>query len=368
MSAIINDQKTKIKFHTKQDNDFLSVVRSRVDRYFKETGKSRHAPSSQKVKVICFLCAWITVYTTLLLQPFSPLYLLLLAGLLGVITGFFGVNLSHDAVHGSFSSNSFINNCLGYTYDMIGMSSLVWRMTHNGGHHTFTNIAGHDPDIDKPFLLRLAPQNKWRWFHRYQQFYIWLLYTLVSVNWIYLSDFLYLYQERKKVTFKNFALFLFFKVVSVFIFLGIPYLVINLPFWQILIGYLFLQGVGGFAVALVFQLAHLVENVEFPLPGEGGVMEHQWGEHEMRTTANFATSSNALNILLGGLNFQIEHHLFPYIAHGHYKTISPIVRQTAKEFNLPYVENPTLISAICSHFRVLKKLGSEPNSLRQPFK
>lgn len=350
----------KIKFLNQQGEDFLTAVRRKVDSYFKKSGHPRCATSGHHFKVLVLFSAWIILYTVILNQLFSAGVLLFLSMALGVVTGILGINISHDAVHGSYSLNPKINKILGYSYDLIGLSSYVWKITHNGGHHTFTNIAGHDPDIDKPFLLRLSPQSPRLSFHFFQNFYIWFLYSLVSLNWIYFSDYVYMFKEIDRAP--RYEIFLFFalKVVNACIFIIFPLTYMTLPWWEIVIGYVALQMAGGFTVALIFQLAHIVENVQFPEPDNEGLVHNQWGVHEMLTTANFGTDSSFLTHALGGLNFQIEHHLFPFIAHSHYKDISPIVRETAEEFNLPYNEHKSMSSAVASHYRLLKKLGRSP--------
>lgn len=348
----------KIRFESTQKDEFLATVRKRVDNYFKENKLSRYATTGIHVKVAAHFIIGIALYLSIIFQLFHPIVLLIMSGFLGVISGFIGINLCHDCLHGSYSPNPKVNRLLGYCYDFVGLSSYIWKMTHNGGHHTYTNITGHDPDIDKPFILRLSPGSKWYPFHRFQQFYIWLLYSFVGINWIYVADYLSVAQEWKKISWSELAIFCFFKIINFIVFLGIPLYVMTLPWWQILLGYLVYQMAGGFAVALIFQLAHLVENVQFPTPDETGVMDNQWGAHEMLTTANFGTNNSILNILVGGLNFQIEHHLMPYISHAHYKNIAPIVKATAREFGLPYNESPTMLEAIKSHYRVIKRLGS----------
>lgn len=351
------DQQKKIKFLNQQGDDFLTAVRQNVDAYFKKKGIPRTATFGHHCKVLGLFASWILVYGIILNQVFAPWPLLFFSMLLGVLTGILGINISHDAAHGSYFSSHKLNKLLGYTYDLIGFSSYVWRITHNGGHHTFTNIAGHDPDIDKPYLLRLTPQSTWHWFHAYQNLYIWVLYSLVSINWVYFSDYAYFFKDIKRVPFHETILFFAFKAINALIFVALPMIYMTLPWWQILIGYASLQMAGGFTVALIFQLAHIVECVHFPELDEDGVIHNQWGVHELLTTANFATQSTFLSHALGGLNFQVEHHLFPHIAHSHYKQISPIVRQTAREFDLPYNECKTMRAAVASHWRLLKKLG-----------
>lgn len=348
----------RIRFLNQHGEDFLAAIRRKVDVYFKETGKARSATFGHHAKVILMVVAWFVLYAAIINEPFSPPILLVLAMALGMLTGILGVNISHDAAHGSYSLNAKTNKILGYSYDLIGLSSYVWRITHNGGHHIFTNIAGHDPDIDKPFLLRLSPQSPRLWFHAFQNWYIWILYALVSINWIFVSDYVYFFKHIRRTPFFEMVLFFFFKGLNLFIFILFPMIYMTLPWWQVLIGYAALQMAGGFTVALIFQLAHIVEKTSFPKPDSAGLVHSPWGAHEMLTTANFGTKNAFLTHVLGGLNFQVEHHLFPHIAHSHYKEISPLVRETAEEFNLPYNESQTMAAAVASHWRLLKKLGA----------
>ena len=351
-------ERQKIKFSHQKGDEFLSTLKLRVDQYFKDNQLTRYATPALHFKSCLFFSLMLFLYLFIIFQVTSNVFvLLILAMVLGVVKGYFGINLSHDAVHGAYSPNSKVNKILGYTYDLIGMSSYVWKLTHNFQHHTYTNIPGHDPDIAKPFFLRLSPQGKHYWFHRFQQIYIWVLYSFVALNWVLITDYVYFFQECKKMSKKDISIFFLFKVINLAVFLFIPLMVMTLPWWQIVIGYLALMLTGGFAVALVFQLAHLVENVGFFEPDDNGSMDTHWGTHEMLTTANFGTNSALLTYICGGLNFQIEHHLMSHISHVHYKNIQPIVKQTAAEFGLPYYENPTLWSAIVSHYKTLKRLG-----------
>ncbi|MBA2727894.1 MAG: acyl-CoA desaturase [Parachlamydiaceae bacterium] len=347
----------KIRFTTGNGEQFLTVVRQRVDQYLNQQGVHRYATWTTHTKVILHIALGLFLYFSIIWQLFSPWILFPMSMLLGMVSGFIGVNLCHDCLHGSYSANPRVNLYLGYTYDFVGLSSLVWKMTHNAGHHIYTNIPGLDPDIDKPFLLRLTPDDKHYWFHRWQSVYIWLLYSLVGINWIFYSDYATIVREINKISRRDLLIFFAFKAINFLIFLAIPMYVMTLPWWQILLGYLGYQVAGGFAVALVFQLAHMVENLEFPAPSKEGTIDRPWGEHEMYTTANFGTKNIFLTYFLGGLNFQIEHHLMPYVSHVHYPSIAPIVKKTAAEFNLPYRESPSMLAAIASHWRLLRELG-----------
>lgn len=353
----------KIRFLRRTDQDFYSVLKQRVENYFLLHHFSKYANAFVHMKSIGLILIACLLYATVFFELFTKPFLLLFAMLLSITKGMIGINISHDALHGAYSHKQSYNRWLGFTYDLIGLSSWVWKITHNYNHHVYTNILGMDHDIDKAILLRLSPKEKHYSFQRFQHWYIFFLYALTGLNWVLYSDYVYFFREAKKhsPSPSEIFLFFFFKAVNLTIFLLLPLIFMSLKWWEILIGYVFMQMVGGFVVALIFQLAHLVEKVQFPEPDEKGEIAQQWAIHEMATTSNFGTNNRFLNLICGGLNFQIEHHLFPNICHIHYKELSKIVRTTAQEFGIAYHENYSMTQAIKSHFKLLKNLGN-PNS------
>lgn len=358
MTTLTNKEKKKVLFKGETKDTFLSEVRRRVDAYFAETGKSKHASFALHMKGLFLFCGFAFFWSCLMFGWFPLIPRPIIWMLFGINQGLLAMNVGHDALHGSYSSSQTVNRWLGYlSYDLVGLSSLVWKFSHNQGHHTYTNIAGHDPDINKPGLLRLSPHDPLYKAHRFQHWYIWLLYSLVGLNWILLSDYQFVLAERKKIPVRELLPFFLFKAINFSLIILLPLFFSPMAWWQVLIGYLCMQFAGGLTVSIIFQLAHVVENVEFPLPNDEGVISANWGTHEMLTTSNFATKSPLVTHLFGGLNFQIEHHLMPKISHAHYFTLSPIVKKTAEEFGLPYHEQPSLTAAIASHARLLKKFG-----------
>ena len=147
------------------------------------------------------------------------------------------------------------------------------------------------------------------------------------------------------------------KFLCYFLFIGLPILTVGLV--PALVGYGVFVAVTGFIISLVFQLAHAVEHADFPLPNDIGQFENEWAIHQVQSTANFATGNRIVTWFCGGLNFQIEHHLFPRISHVHYPALSNIVERECSKFNLPYHSYPTLAEAVVSHVRVMKQLGKK---------
>lgn len=290
--------------------------------------------------------------------------------MLGMVCAFVGFNICHDAIHGSFSADKKINKILSMIFHLIGANPYVWNITHNVVHHTYTNIPGHDEDIEvAPGLIRLCSHEKLRSHQRFQHLYAFPLYGLASLSWVLRKDFKKFFQKnigaRKNVHPKAeyFNLF-FYKLIYHVFFILIPIIFMDILWWQVIIGFVILHLAQGITMGLVFQLAHVVEGTSFPTPNQQGNMEDEWAEHQMRTTANFATNSTLAAFFLGGLNRQIEHHLFPKICHIHYGRISKIVKSTAKEYGIPYNENISFSSALASHYRLLKRMGNPSQNLQ----
>jgi linoleoyl-CoA desaturase len=285
---------------------------------------------------------------------------------LGMFLAFIGFNVTHDAIHGSLSDNPVVNQIFSLVFNVIGANAYVWSITHNVVHHTYTNIPGHDEDIEvAPGLVRLSPTDELKPIHRFQHFYAFALYGLASLSWVFRKDYVKFFKDKighydnsNRPAKEVFNLF-FFKAVYYTVFIVLPLVFLNIAWWQFIIGFVAMHMAEGIVLGLVFQLAHVVEGTAFPLPNDEGNIEDAWAAHQLRTTANFARKNPIVNFLCGGLNLQVEHHLFPKICHIHYVALSEIVKQTAEEFDLPYIENETFGSALVSHYNMLKKFGHD---------
>ena len=355
----------KVKFINVNKSTFFATVRQRVEVYFKEENVSKNANALMWVKTAFYLTGFFSLYLLILSGWFGLGVMVGMALLLGAFAAFIGFNICHDAIHGSFSKNSTVNKSLGYLFYLIGANPYLWNITHNIVHHTYTNIPGHDEDIEvAPGLIRLDESERVNKVQRYQHLYAFWLYGFASLSWVLRKDYVKFFQKQigqhsaKHPKQEYFNLF-FFKFLHYFLFIGVPMLALDMTWWQAAIGFLVMHMAEGAVMGLVFQLAHVVEGIDFPTPNEEGNVEEAWAAHQMRTTANFAPKSAVASFLLGGLNRQIEHHLFPKVCHVHYPEIAVIVKKTAAEFDLPYMESPTLFTAIRSHYRLLRRLGKE---------
>ncbi len=361
--AIAAAAKLRHKFPKfKQRDTFQGYIRARVERYLRTTGKRSDGGLRMVTKSI-IIAAWVigSYLSLLLLGHFWPIAILAAISL-GIAVAAVGFNIQHDAGHRAYTAGRRGNRLVALSLDLMGASSFLWNIKHNKLHHTYTNIDGHDDDIDLGLLARLSPHQRRLWFHRYQHFYLWIGYGLLAIKWQLYDDFRDMARARiggfKFVRPKGMELlgFIAGKVAFATFAFVIPFLICG-PVHAI-IGYLCAMAVCGVVMATVFQLAHVVEPAEYPLPNmDTYEMSDAWAVHQIHTTVDFAPKSRIQTWLFGGLNFQTEHHLFPHISHLHYPRLARIVARACARFDVPYNVHPTLFSAIASHFRQLRRLG-----------
>ena len=270
--------------------------------------------------------------------------------LLYVISGFgmagIGMSVMHDAIHGSYSKNKKINTFLGYSFNLIGGSAVIWKIQHNILHHTYTNIDEADDDLNAPFFLRFSPHAKHYWVHQFQHIYIWFFYSISTISWITSKDFVRLkryknmgFFDKKNEYEKTLAAMITWKLLYYSYALILPMIMLPFSWGMILVAFLCMHFVTGFLVSIIFQIAHIMPSTDFPLPNNNGEMNECWYGHQLATTTNFSPNSRLLYWLIGGLNYQVEHHVLPDVCHVHYKDISKIVATTAEEFGMKYLCN-----------------------------
>jgi linoleoyl-CoA desaturase len=352
---------TPLKLTFPADTEFQRDLKARVDRYFEERGLDKGATPFMWVKVAFWLTAAFAALLSAGLAPVPPLVSLGLWLLAGFCFAGVGFNVAHDGTHGSMSSKKWVNTLCSFAFDGIGVSSDNWRVAHNLLHHTYTNVVGADTDIEPGIWMRFHPYSKHYAAHRFQAIYCWSMYCLTSILWVYHKDFFQAMQPHPRTGAptpkKTWAALFIGKALHISVFLGVPLAFGPQTVGTVIGGYVLLHAFAGFTLAVVFQLAHVVEGVRFMQPTDGR-LPRGWMEHELLTTANFGKSS-LCNFITGGLDHQIEHHLFPTICHVHYRNLSPIVKQCATDHGIPYLHSGTFLQAVRSHARMMWRLGNQ---------
>ncbi|QSB26648.1 acyl-CoA desaturase [Flavobacterium sp. CLA17] len=352
----------------KQDNlKFFRTLNSRVNNYFKENNIQKTGNWKLHLKAIILFAIFLTPYFLILTLNMPFWAQLLLNILMGIGMAGIGMNVMHDGNHGSYSSKSWINKIMGGSIYILAGNVHNWQVQHNVLHHTYTNIHGHDEDLDAGRIIRFTKNAEWHRFHKFQHYYSFFLYGLLTFNWALTTDFKQMKNYlRRKLSYgtpqspaKLWTVLVITKIIYVLIWMALPML-LGVTWWKVVIGFFVMHYTAGLILSIVFQLAHVVEETSNPIPNEEGEMENTWAIHQLYTTANFAPKNKIVNWFTGGLNHQIEHHIFPHISHVHYTKIAEIVKQTAKECNLPYYEFKTMRGAVLAHYKHLKELGMKP--------
>lgn len=355
-----------LKFKNQLDLDFSTLLHKRINGYFKESKTGRYANREMVIKTIFMFALYLTPYLMIMLFPVSSVWIFfLLMAVMGLGKAGIGLSVMHDANHGAYSRKKSINTLLGYSLNVVGANVTNWKIQHNVKHHTYTNIEGHDEDISpKGGVLRLSPHSELRPHHKYQFVYAWFLYGLMTFTWILKKDFFQLVEytrngllQKQQSVAKAWTILVITKVFYLTYMLVLPTLLTPLAFWQVFLGFFLMHYVAGFILAVIFQPAHVIEGNEYPLPDDSGNVENNWSVHQLMTTCNFAQNNRLLSWYVGGLNFQVEHHLFPNVCHVHYRKISKIVKATAEEYGIPYKSYPSFWSAMVYHKKMLYTLG-----------
>lgn len=344
---------------------FYTSLKLSVNKYFAAIEKRKTGNIHLYAKAVILILAAVSIYGALLFAPLSLLLRVSFSFIMGFVLASIGFNVMHDANHGSYSSRKWVNGVLGLTLNALGGNSFIWKQKHNIIHHTYTNIDGVDDDIAKSPFIRMCSPQPWVPAHRFQHLYTPVLYALSSMIWILFQDYEKYFRKKivnaplSKMTAADHTIFWISKILYLVFYIVLPILLTG---WQSWLVFFLCMHVGlGLTLSLIFQLAHVVEETEFrSATGDVNQIENEWAIHQVKTTANFSPNNPVISWFVGGLNYQIEHHLFPRISHVHYPAISKLVQAECAAFDLPYNSLPTFGAAVLSHFRFIRMLGKKP--------
>jgi len=358
LRVLKNNKMLPLKFARGQSS-FFNDLKEQVNTYFESKNKRQTGNLYLYSKAVFLISVFLFCYVTLVFFTPGVWLGMLLCILAGVATAGIGFNVMHDGGHGSFSRKKYVNRIAALSLNALGGSAFFWNIKHNIVHHTYTNVEGHDDDIQTEPFIRLTDTHKKYFFHRYQHFYFVFVYGILYMAWVFLLDFKKYFTKsvgmKKEIKMDTATHIGFWLTKSLYILFFVVLPITQVGFVPFLLGYTLYMFFTGVLISIVFQLAHCVEDMTFIK--RDGVLENDWATHQLYTTANFATKSKIVSFFTGGLNFQVEHHLFPKISHVHYPAINRILKQVTAKHNLPYFEQPTFWSALVSHVRFLREAG-----------
>ena len=356
---------TYYTYDRKCDAPFAKELNEEVNRYFKKKNLSKCANPKMLAKSIFLIFLFFSPLILMLSGMVSQIAVMyLLWALMGVAMAGIGMCIMHDAIHGAYSRSKSVNKLLGLTLNMVGGNAFVWHVQHNVLHHTYPNVDQVDDDLDIPFILRMSPHQPRYWFHRYQQLYVWILYAFATLFWVTSKDFVMLnkYRERQlldvdKHFFRHVINIVVWKIIYFGYLLVLPMVLLSIPFWHVLLMFLVMHLTAGVLLSIIFQPAHVFEGTDFIKQDKEVSIDRSWHLYQLQTTTNFKLGP-FMSWLSGGLNYQIEHHLFPNICHVHYPKLSKIVKKLARKYDMPYHLQGSLAGALKLHYEQLRILGA----------
>lgn len=359
----------RIKFITNdpQQQAFSTALRKNVQDYFKTNHISTKGDGRMIFKTAVMLALYVMPFVLILTIPMNIFAAILLLIVMGIGMAGVGMSVMHDAIHGSYSSHKWVNKIASASIYFIGSSPSTWAIQHNILHHTYSNITGYDEDIETKGFVRLSRNAPWKKYQRFQQYYAFLFYGFMTLAKLF-GDMPQLFKynrsgltgEQNNKPIREVIRMIITKTIYLVAIIGLPLWLTDFSWWQTLIGFLIMHMVGGMIMSTIFQLAHVVEGATQILPDEQGVIREEWMVHQLNTTSDFARNNWLLNWYVGGLNYQIEHHLFSNICHVHYPKLAPIVERTAREYGITYNLKSSFTNALKSHILTLVKLGKQP--------
>jgi linoleoyl-CoA desaturase len=256
----------KIKFTNNSETDFVIILRTRVKNYFEENGISKFGNTNMVLKTIFMFALYFTPYilmiTGVVKAPWMIVvgYILMGFGMAGI-----GLSIMHDANHQSYSKHRWVNKMLSFSLTLVGGYPPNWQYQHNVMHHGFTNIEGHDEDIDPGKVLRFSPNSPLLKHHKTQHIYAWFLYGLMTLTWSIDKDFKQIFRYFKDgVEFRKgkskaqiITEVIFGKVVYYGYVFVLPIILLPIAWWAVILLYLAMHFIAGFSLAIIFQTAHV---------------------------------------------------------------------------------------------------------------
>ncbi|MBS1526546.1 MAG: fatty acid desaturase [Bacteroidetes bacterium] len=363
-TSIYDTKITKPAFRKAGENDFFRDLNKQVQAAISERKGIQNRIVFKSALLITF---YFLFYSCILLFGNNTYLLFAFYILTGWSMILVFLNTFHDAAHGAIFKRRIYNEWLTYILELFGSNSFVWKKRHLLLHHPYPNVQHWDIDVKQSDMVRIFPQSKWFSFHRYQHVYMWFLYFFYTLNWLFVRDFKDFFGTKdnylKRVTviprveyFKLFGA----KVLNLFLMIGLPVLVLEQQWYTIVAAFLVMHfAASAFGVTALLS-THADEDADFPLLGEDGQINNTWAEYQVAATKDFCTNSRFANMLFGGFNHHVAHHLFPTVAHTYYPSITPLIKKVALQYELDYRSYP-LHEAIYSHFMLLKKNGSAEN-------
>jgi linoleoyl-CoA desaturase len=351
----------KTLYFAPEKSDFFKELKSKVDAHFEQKNSSVFGNRKMKIKLAIMFTIYLLAYASVFIYGENTTMLYFLYAFLGGWSVLLGLNIGHDAAHGAIFKRPKANKRLLFIFEILGTNSYNWVNRHLGAHHVYPNVMNYDSDIQQTSVVKIFPKDTHRKYHVFQFIYMPLIYMLYILRWVVYRDFKDAKSKRIGVydnsnyPVKEILKMVLFKVLYLTQMIVIPALLMDLTFMTTIWAFLLLTVFGSLVITLVLLSTHVGEDANFPEPNAQNALPHSWSYHQVITAADFGTESHTINLLFGGFNHHVIHHLFPHICHIHYPDLTPLLIETAEKYGLEYRSKKYLFAAVLSHFKLLKR-------------
>lgn len=351
-----------MKYKRELNNGFYPTLINRANTYFTNKQLSKKTNRLGIFKAVLFLTLFGLTYSLIITAQGNNALLLSCFAILGFVQICLVLNLGHEGVHDSFSKRKNVNHLLTYTFDLLGTSGYLWKMRHVHSHHPYPMVPGRDVDIAQTGMLTFQPMDNPPPTFKFQKIYVPFLYCFYSLNAILKRDWVDFFSNKIGAKIVNHSKsqvisFIISKTLYFSYALVLPLIFSGCSVWFVFLGFFIMHVVASLSAAMALFPAHLYEDSVFPEADNNGEMNTTWAEHQMKVTMDFGTRLPFASFFFGGINYHAVHHLFPNVAHVHFRELRKILIETADEFHMPYHHIPSLTNAIISHWKLLRKNG-----------
>lgn len=346
--------------HIAEDSRLLKLLYQEVDKQF-SAGKKDSSPVIS-LKFLFYFSLSCLFYTGLY-QMRNPGIFILCFISYGFAVLLLAFNFAHDFSHNTvFKSKKLNHYCFITIYAIVGAHAEAWKQRHIHAHHYAPNVEEYDSDLKISKLIRVIPNSRHYWYHRYQHLYAPFAYTTYSLFWVFIKDFVILYSRSEYHEKKNVQYHCSFWVQKLFyicLTLILPLLFSMQPWYIIFAGFILMHLFQSLFLLLTFFMTHHVEQTIYPVTDANGNINCSWLMNQIRSSNDMHPFSKTANFIFGGFNNHIAHHLFPHFHHIYYPRLSRILYQLLRENGIK-PNQTTYWGGIRSHLRLLK-LMSIPN-------
>jgi fatty acid desaturase len=314
-------------------------------------------------------------YLSVITAPQSMFVASICATFIGTCAALLSFMPVHEGSHFSTTDSPIVWRLLGAVHDFVnGASFFTWIHQHFLGHHPYTNVThldkeindSVDPDVctNNPDIRRIKPHQKFFSHYRFQGFYVPILYGLLGIKYR-INDIKIMFFSKMNGNIRltppntyHLVAFTLGKLFFVYYRLILPCFYISVA--QTLTLFLISDLWTSYMLAFVFQVNHVIPQAKWPtIDKEKGIVNMDWAEMQLATTLDYAHGSWWTTFMTGALNYQVTHHLFPYISQIHYPAIAPMIREHCAKHGVTYYHLDSFTDALKNHLKYLYIMGHD---------